>query len=72
MAAIPEQIHSQLLEARNLWAKAEASVDSDKAVAYMLFTQHNGTITCTSCFLVATPTCIHLTICHGHSVQFAR
>ena len=42
MPAIPGHIHSRLLEARDLWAKAEASLPTDTAVAYMLFTQHNG------------------------------
>ena len=42
MPKIPELVHSRLLEARDLWAKAEAAEDSDKAVAYMLFSQHNG------------------------------
>ena len=44
MSAIPEHIHFRLLEARDLWAiaKAEASLPSDTAVAYMLSTQHNS------------------------------
>ena len=45
MPAIPEHIHSRLLEARDLWAKAEASLPTDTTVAYMLFTQHNGIFT---------------------------
>ena len=45
MPAIPGHIHSRLLEARDLWAKAEASaLPTDTAVAYMLFSQHNGKI----------------------------
>lgn len=49
MAAVPDKIHSQLLEARDLWAKAEASVDSDKTVAYVLFNQHNGMVDLIDC-----------------------
>ena len=42
MPQIPDLVHSRLLEARDLWAKAEASQDTDKTVSYMLFSQHNG------------------------------
>ena len=40
--ALTESSRTFLLRARDLWAKAEASLDSDSTVALMLFTQVNS------------------------------